>query len=238
MTTLRRMLKKKEDDDDKAGQIIIACVKKCKCENTLVNIQKCMKVAQDAGLTPSADELSKEFSTCAKEKLLAKAAREASGESEFGPNRNMPNMTTVLDDDFSRAKNATHLNPNYWETFPSNEEKRVTKLDSVGVKVMSFKYQESTPDLSLKLKEGYGCTGSHTNDTATKQKNYPRKFKSQQNIGDFRSKSILTASQFVTPPANPNSPKARMKPADAFLAPSEVLITSPMMSTKAVATLL
>jgi hypothetical protein len=161
---------KKEDDDDKAGQIIIACVKKCKCENTLVNIQKCMKVAQDAGLTPSADELSKEFSTCAKEKLLAKAAREASGESEFGPNRNMPNMTTVLDDDFSRAKNATHLNPNYWETFPSNEEKRVTKLDSVGVKVMSFKYQESTPDLSLKLKEEYGCTGSHTNDTATKQK--------------------------------------------------------------------
>ena len=129
-----------------------------------------MKVAQDAGLTPSADELSKEFSTCAKEKLLAKAAREASGESEFGPNRNMPNMTTVLDDDFSRAKNATHLNPNYWETFPSNEEKRVTKLDSVGVKVMSFKYQESTPDLSLKLKEGYGCTGRHTNDTATKQK--------------------------------------------------------------------
>merc|ERR1719390_290484 len=54
----------------------------------------------------------------------------------------------------------------------------------------------------------------------------------------MRSNNIFTASQFVTPPAKPKSPKARMKPADAFLAPNEVLIISPMTSTIAVATLL
>merc|ERR1719478_1073894 len=54
----------------------------------------------------------------------------------------------------------------------------------------------------------------------------------------MRSKSILTASQFVTPPANPNSPKARMKPADAFRAPSDVRMMRPIISTTAVATLL
>ena len=101
---------KTQNDDDKAGRIISDCVKKCKCENTLVNVRKCMKAATDAGLTPSADEISKEFSICAKEKLLAAAARAASGESEFGPNRNMPNMTTRLEDDFLQSKNATDLN--------------------------------------------------------------------------------------------------------------------------------
>mmetsp|Transcript_14790 Transcript_14790/g.39196 ORF Transcript_14790/g.39196 Transcript_14790/m.39196 type:complete len:214 (+) Transcript_14790:130-771(+) len=53
----------------------------------------------------------------------------------------------------------------------------------------------------------------------------------------MRSNSILTASQFVTPPANPNNPKARMNPADAFLAPNEVRMMRPIISTTAVATL-
>ena len=54
----------------------------------------------------------------------------------------------------------------------------------------------------------------------------------------MRSNNIFTASQFVTPPAKPNNPKARMKPADAFLAPSEVRMMRPITSTIAVATLL
>ena len=52
----------------------------------------------------------------------------------------------------------------------------------------------------------------------------------------MRSNSILTASQFVTPPANPNSPKANIKPADAFLAPNDVRMMRPITSTIAVAT--
>ena len=59
---------KTADDEDKAGRIVSDCVEKVKCENTLLNVQKCMRAAKDAGLTPSADEVSKEFSTCAKEK--------------------------------------------------------------------------------------------------------------------------------------------------------------------------
>jgi hypothetical protein len=163
---------KTQNDDDKAGRIVSDCVKKCKCENTLVNVRKCMKAATEAGLTPSADEISKEFSICAKEKLLAAAARAASGESEFGPNRNMPNMTTRLEDDFLQSKNATDLNLKLWEGFPSNEEKRVSQTDSVGIKLMNFKYQETTPDLSLKLKQNTNCAErKHVNDTSSKQRN-------------------------------------------------------------------
>ena len=132
---------------------------------------KCMRAAKDAGLTPSADEISKEFSTCAKERLLKKAAEAASGESEFGPNRNMANLTVILEDDFLQSRNATDLNLKLWEGFPKNEERSVSQLNSVGIKLMNWRYQQTTPDLSLRLKQNMDCAGSHTNDTASKQRN-------------------------------------------------------------------
>ena len=162
---------KTADDEDKAGRIVSDCVEKVKCENTLLNVQKCMRAAKDAGLTPSADEVSKEFSTCAKEKLLKKAAEAASGESEFGPNRDMANLTVRLEDDFLQSRNATDLNLKLWKASQKNEERSVSQMDSVGIKLMNWRYQQTTPDLSIKLKQNMDCAGSHKNDTASKQRN-------------------------------------------------------------------
>ena len=54
---------------------------------------------------------------------------------------------------------------------PKNEERSVSQMDSVGIKLMNWRYQQTTPDLSIKLKQNMDCAGSHKNDTASKQRN-------------------------------------------------------------------
>ena len=159
-----------EKDDDTKGSIIIDCVKDVKCENTLGNIQKCMKKATEAGLTPSAEEISKEFSTCAKERVAALSAKGGDA-PEYGPNRKMPNVTVRVDDDFQNARNSTHFNQKFWEDMPENEEHRVLQTDSVGVSIGNFKWIDTEPDVDLAMKASAACRGTPTKeDLLSKQR--------------------------------------------------------------------
>jgi hypothetical protein len=144
--------------DPKADDVVADCVKKLKCENTLMNMQTCIKKAKDAGVVASAEDVSKQFSNCAKERLLAKAAG-GDDANPYGPNRKMPNATIRLRDDFLKAKNRTDLNLSKWEAFPEDEEHKVLLTDSVGVNIVdNFKWKETDPDLTLTLVDGQSCT--------------------------------------------------------------------------------
>lgn len=142
--------------EDKKDEVISNCVKKLKCENTLMNVQTCMAAAKEAGMIPSAEIISKEFSNCKKQQLLEKAAG-GDDANPYGPNRKMPNATVRLQDDLEHAKNRTDLNLYKWEAFPVNEEHKVLLTDSVGVSIHNYKWQETNPDLTLNLVDGKAC---------------------------------------------------------------------------------
>ena len=68
-------------------------------ENVLV--QMCMNRANAAGITPSVDEATAQFSTCAKEKALREAAlKDPESEPDLSPNRNFSKVVVKVVDDF------------------------------------------------------------------------------------------------------------------------------------------
>ncbi len=86
--------------------ILTECIEEVNCTNTLKNVQMCMNRANAAGITPSVDEATAQFSTCAKEKALREAAlKDPESEPDLSPNRNFSKVDVKVVDDFEDDRN-------------------------------------------------------------------------------------------------------------------------------------